>query len=100
MRCRLACMGVVLGIATLACGPSARAEGIDAISEPSPWSAPVYHTDTKAPPAVTHSAKEQKRPQETPTAPLPRALWPGLMILVALGIVRISVGAARRAARR
>jgi hypothetical protein len=94
----LACMGIVLGITALTCGSSASAEEVASISEQPAWSAPDYRTNEAAG-LQTRPSEVQRRPHETPTAPLPRALWPGLMILLALGVVRIAV-ATRKMARR
>ena len=96
----MTCMSVVLGMAVCAAGANHDRRTTE-IVQASPLSAPSLPA-FKSAPAQTASNDKPKSftAQEPPTAPLPPALWPGLIILVVLGAARIVYGAARTTARR
>jgi hypothetical protein len=55
--------------------------------------------DLSLPVVPAQNVNADPRPNETPTAPLPPALWPGLVLLLSLGTIKVGLIARRRIAR-
>ena len=107
MFCRLAGISVVFGVIATAAGSPSSAAGptrdVWALTTPVEPSIPNIKGDPH--PAISpvrQSRGEPKppTPEETPNAPLPPALWPGLMLLAILGAAKLAIQATRKTARR
>ncbi|HET6248133.1 MAG TPA: hypothetical protein VFE47_10590 [Tepidisphaeraceae bacterium] len=57
------------------------------------------HQDLCLPTVSSQNSNTDPHVNDTPTAPLPPALWPGLMLLLSLGGIKVGLIARRRIAR-
>jgi hypothetical protein len=98
---KVASICVVMAIATLASVSRGAALGGSSADDLSPLS-PAYHRDLDIPQVPAHPQNAKALPRtntETPTAPLPPALWPGLLLLVSLGGAKVVLIVRRQIAR-
>jgi hypothetical protein len=99
MPARIAYFCVAFAMMAWAAGSPPRASAATpdtlwALTAPGQPTIPQVKHDPPAP------ATRPATPPETPNAPLPPAVWPGLILLAVLGGAKLAVEASRKMARR